>query len=234
MDYHGYQSLSFTAAGRAARLVAPRQAAPGRPWIWRSEFFDHEPQADLALLACGFHLAYLQVSDLYGCPVAIRDMAAFQDALIAEHALAEKVVLEGFSRGGLYAVNYAATHPGRVAGLYLDAPVMDLLSWPGNRRDEGTRACWIECLRAYGVEEAALGALSPIHRVETIARARIPILVVVGDADEVVPVRENSAVLERRYRELGASITVIHKPFTGHHPHSLRDPAPIVAFARAV
>lgn len=234
MDYHGYRSLSFTVAGRAARLVVPHLVAAGRPWIWRSEFFDHEPQADLALLACGFHLAYLQVSDLYGCPEAIRDMAAFQDALITEHALAAKAVLEGFSRGGLYAVNYAATHPGRVAGLYLDAPVLDLLSWPGSRRDEGTRTCWNECLRVHGVDEAGLGTLSPIHRVAALARAGIPILVVVGDADEVVPVRDHTAVLESCYRERGAPITVIHKPFAGHHPHSLRDPALIVVFATAV
>ena len=62
------------------------------------------------------------------------------------------------------------------------------------------------------------------------AQAHIPLLHVVGDADEVVPVTENTAILEQRYRALGGSIQVIHKPGVGHHPHSLQDPAPIVEF----
>ena len=55
-------------------------------------------------------------------------------------------------------------------------------------------------------------------------------LAVVGDADDVVPVEENMAVVERKYRAMGGSIRVIHKPGMGHHPHSLPDPAPIVDF----
>jgi hypothetical protein len=53
---------------------------------------------------------------------------------------------------------------------------------------------------------------------------------VVGDTDDVVPVSENTAVVERRYRELGGDITVIHKPGVGHHPHGLDDPAPVMEF----
>ena len=45
-----------------------------------------------------------------------------------------------------------------------------------------------------------------------------------------MPVTENTAIIEARYKELGGSIQVIHKPGVGHHPHSLKDPAPIVAF----
>ncbi len=37
-------------------------------------------------------------------------------------------------------------------------------------------------------------------------------------------------LLEKRYRALGGDITVIAKPGVGHHPHSLKDPAPIVEF----
>jgi hypothetical protein len=46
----------------------------------------------------------------------------------------------------------------------------------------------------------------------------------------VVPVAENTAILEKRYRELGGTIKVIHKPGVGHHPHGLDDPAPVVEF----
>ena len=61
------------------------------------------------------------------------------------------------------------------------------------------------------------------------ARAGVPLLHVVGDADDVVPVEENTAIMESRYKELGGSIRVIHKPGVGHHPHSLEDPGPIAA-----
>ena len=51
-----------------------------------------------------------------------------------------------------------------------------------------------------------------------------------GDADEVVPVAENSDIIESRYRKLGGNIMVIRKKDVGHHPHSLKDPKPIVDF----
>jgi hypothetical protein len=53
---------------------------------------------------------------------------------------------------------------------------------------------------------------------------------VVGDADTAVPVSENTTILEARYKKLGGTIQVIQKPGIGHHPHSLKDPKPIVDF----
>jgi pimeloyl-ACP methyl ester carboxylesterase len=58
----------------------------------------------------------------------------------------------------------------------------------------------------------------------------VPLLHIVGDADEVVPVAENTAILAARYHALGGSIEIISKPGVGHHPHSLVDPTPIVEF----
>ena len=49
----------------------PEEAAHGKPWIWRARFFGHEPQADLALLEKGYHLAYTDVAGLYGSPKAV-------------------------------------------------------------------------------------------------------------------------------------------------------------------
>jgi hypothetical protein len=54
----------------------------------------------------------------------------------------------------------------------------------------------------------------------------------IGDADEIVPVAENTLVLAERYRACGGSIDVITCPGGKHHPHGLPDPAPIVAFIR--
>ena len=74
--YEGFERLDFAVGDRAGWLVLPRQPAPGKPWIWRTEFFGHEPQADLALLARGFHVAYLDVQNLYGAPVAVQKIVS--------------------------------------------------------------------------------------------------------------------------------------------------------------
>ncbi len=46
----------------------------------------------------------------------------------------------------------------------------------------------------------------------------------------MVPYVENTAQLEGRYKEKGSNIEVILKPGVDHHPHSLKDPQPIVDF----
>ena len=69
---------------------------------------------------------------------------------------------------------------------------------------------------------------NPIDLLAPLAKAKIPVLHLVGDADDKVPVAENTTVLAERYRKLGGSIEVIVKPGVGHHPHSLSDPAPVV------
>jgi hypothetical protein len=58
----------------------------------------------------------------------------------------------------------------------------------------------------------------------------VALIHVVGDADDVVPPAENAAIVEQRYRALGGTIEVIHKPMCGHHPHGLDDPQPVVDF----
>lgn len=227
-QWNGYARVDFTVAGRPGLLVFPHQAAAGKPWIWRTEFFGHEPQADLALLAKGWHVAYLDAKNMYGSPAAIGHMGNFYAHVVVRFGLAQRVVLEGFSRGGLYAINFALAHPTRVAALYLDAPVLDIRSWPGKKRESKE---WAQCLEAYGLNEATLaGYRSPLDRVLTIARAGVPILSVCGDADQTVPYLENTAILEKKYRDAGGLIEVILKPGVDHHPHSLKDPAPIVDF----
>ncbi len=225
--------LGFMVDGRKCLLVVPAIPAKGNPWIWRTEFFGHEPQADMALVTKGFHVAYMDVQDMYGAPVALDHMDRFYDDLMKKHHLAPKTVLEGFSRGGLFAFNWAVRHPDRVSCIYVDAPVCDFKSWPGGKgRGAGSPADWEKCKRAYGLtEEQALAyPLNPIDNLKPLASARIPILSVCGGADTAVPPVENTSLLAQRYRQLGGEINVIMKPGVGHHPHSLKDPAPIVDF----
>lgn len=241
----GYARTDFYFGGRECVLVAPREAAPGKPWVWRSEFFGAFADADLALLEQGWHLAYCRLSNLYGCPYAAGQMEAFRAELAAKYGLAPKPVLFGFSRGGLYALRYAALYPDRVAALYLDAPVVDIRSWPGGQgAGRGAPEEWRDCLAAYGIARAASSPADALRLAGAVterllaglaapARAGVPVLLISGDADLDVPFGENGAVLERAYQAYGGAVTTILKPGGGHHPHSLPDVAPIVDFVRA-
>lgn len=227
-QWNGFERLDFSVAGRPAILIRPTSASAERAWIWRTEFFDHEPQVDLALLARGWHVAYIDAKNMYGSPKAMAIFGQFYAHLVVNHRLSQRVVLEGFSRGGLYAINFAISHPTRVAALYLDAPVLDIRSWPGRKRDSKE---WTECLEAYGLNEQSVATFrGPLDRLVTVAKAGVPIISVCGDADTVVPLVENTKILEERYRELGGKIQVILKPGGEHHPHSLKDPTPVVDF----
>jgi len=227
--WNGFARVDFEVAGRSCWVVVPKVAAPGRPWIWRTEFFGHEPQADLELLSRGWHVAYLDAKNMYGAPKAIALMGQFYTHMTKERRLAKRVVLEGFSRGGLYAFNYAVAHPQQVAALYLDAPVLDIRSWPGKKPQSKE---WRDCLAVYGLTEETVAGFTggPLDNVAVVAKARVPILSVCGGADKTVPLAENTALLETRYRELGGLIEVIVKDGGDHHPHSLKDPARIVDF----
>jgi pimeloyl-ACP methyl ester carboxylesterase len=231
--WSGYSKQDFTIDGHKAILIEPKTPLPGKPWIWRTEFFGHEPQADVALLAKGYHVAFINVQDLYGAPVALRQMEKFHDYLVKNFGLSPKPVMEGFSRGGLYAFNWAACHPDEVTALYVDAPVCDFKSWPaGKGKSKPWPKEWEGCKKVYGLteEQAMTYSLNPVDNLKPLASAHIPILAVCGDADNIVPIDENILVVEKRYKELGGEIKVISKPGCGHHPHSLVDPTPIVDF----
>lgn len=248
-DWYGCRRLDFEFEGRPAIFVEPdadrapdgpaADGAAGRPWVWRAEFFGAFDTADRALLHRGWPLLYLCVSDMYGCPEAVAAMKRFHDAAVKRFGLAEKAVLFGFSRGGLYAVNYAAAHPQDTAALYLDAPVLDITKWPGSLgKTAATRtperdAEWVRCKRIYHLEsdaEALRFRGSPLDRAGILLENRIPLMLVAGDSDTEVDFGENGEKLAELYRRAGVDLEVIVKKGVGHHPHSLKDPAPIVDF----
>ena len=231
-NWNGYACYEFQLQGRDCKIVAPLTVAKGNPWIWRARFWGHEPQVDLALLERGFHVVYMDVSNLYGAPTAVDPWNHFYDFL-TNKGLAPKCVLEGMSRGGLILYDWAAANPQRVACIYADAPVCDVKSWPGGKgASPGSPDDWKRCLKAYGLTEAEMMAYdkNPIDNLEPLAKAMVPALHVCGAADKVVPMDENTNILKQRYQKLGGLVRVIEKEGVGHHPHSLKDPKPIVDF----
>ncbi|CDN32889.1 Sialic acid-specific 9-O-acetylesterase [Mucinivorans hirudinis] len=222
-NFHGFQGHKM--GGNL--VVEPRKAAVGNPWLIRARFWNHQPQTDIALLEQGFHIAYCDVADLYGSPMATKRYDAFYKDM-TKRGLSKKVVLEGMSRGGLIVFNWAARNPDKVAAIYADAPVLDFKSWPlGLDESDGSTGDTEKLLKVYGFKDIDAAKKWKKNPIDQCAKLKnIPIMLVVGDADVVVPVAENSAIFEREI----PGIKVIHKPAVGHHPHSLFAPKQIVEF----
>jgi pimeloyl-ACP methyl ester carboxylesterase len=229
----GYRSHRFVLEGRDCILVQPDTPRRSNPWIWRTEFFGAFPALDLALLEAGFRVAHIDMQNMYGAPVAMQLMDGFYTRMVDAFGLSPKCVLEGFSRGGLFALNWAALNPQSVACLYLDAPVCDFKSWPAGRgRAKGSSDDWQRLKQVYGFTEAEALAYpsNPVDSLAPIAAAGIPIIAAYGDADTDLPPEENILLLEERFKALAGNIVVIAKPGVGHHPHSLADPTPLSIF----
>jgi pimeloyl-ACP methyl ester carboxylesterase len=227
--YLGFKRHLFQIDGKSCWLVEPAKPIPGNHWVWCPIFPDAFPErtATPQLLSAGYYYAFMDVGDTFGAPSALDHMDAFYRAMIAI-GLNPKVALKGISRGGCYSYNWAARNPGKVSVIYGDAPVCNFSSWPANDPAE-----WKALLAVYGYktdEEGRNCPTQPIKELEPLAKAHIPLISVVGDADTVVPYAENTALVEQAYKKLGGEITVIHKPGCNHHPHGLDDPAPVLKF----
>ena len=238
-DYHGGTRRDYIYNGRLLIIVEPavRRAEPC-PWVWRAEFFDAFPAVDLARLQRGYAIVYYALSDMYGCPEAVKLMKQAHDFVTERFSLRDKANIFGFSRGGLYACNYALAYPEDVQLLYLDAPVLDIRSWPlcllpataAKKADFTVEAA--QCAELYGLtsEQEALGFhASPIDSADRLKK--LPVLLIAGDADTTVPFCDNGALLARVLE--GGDFLLILKPGCEHWPHSLQDPAPAVEFLEA-
>jgi alpha-beta hydrolase superfamily lysophospholipase len=92
---------------------------------------------------------------------------------------------------------------------------------------------WEACKKAWNLqsdEDIRSFRGNPLDKVKKIVRGGYPMLHVCGADDEVVPMAENTDLFEQKVKALGGNITVIRKEGVRHHPHSLKDPAPIVNF----
>ena len=230
-DFHGFLRLDFALGDTklACTLVVPHAATYDRQWIWRMRFFGHEPALDLALLDRGLHLFYCDVAGLFGAPAAIARMEKAY-AFVRTLGLHPHPILEGMSRGGLPAVNWAHKHPGRASALYLDNPVGDFRSWPGGKSGKRHDASWRACLEAYGLDEDSVGSFDrmPVDIAAKLAARRLPLFLVYGAEDRVVPPRENGLRLAAHWLDANATHRVWVKPEAAHHPHGLEPVDPLL------
>lgn len=228
-EWSGHERYDFLFNERDVIVVTPEKAAKGKPWIWRPAFFDAFASVDKALLKKGFHVVYYDLTHLYGSPRSVSLGTDFYHYMKNYYGVSEKVTLEGFSRGGLFAINWAVKNPEKVACIYLDAPVCNVFSWPGrsSRPDY-----WAEMLKEWQITDQEMNQFkgNPVDNLSVLAQAGIPIMAVCGDSDQVVPLKDNMHIVYTRYLALGGPVEMILKPGVDHHPHSLEKPEPVVDF----
>lgn len=233
-QWQGFSRLDFTLPKENARciLVKPEKPAKGAPWIWRARFWGHQPALDVMLLKQGYHVAYCDIGGLFGSPKAIKRWDQFY-ALAIANGLSPKPVLEGMSRGGLIIVNWASANPDKVAAIYGDNPVCNFNSWPGGKNGKPSPRDWKRCLQVYGIDaEAAAKHPQPLSAatLKPLALRGVPIALVLGTADKVVPPAENGEALAKNYRDLKGPVRIWRKEGKGHHPHGLHPPDELAAY----
>ncbi|AQT67046.1 Alpha/beta hydrolase family protein [Anaerohalosphaera lusitana] len=224
-SWNGYEKYDFALDGIPCYVVAPKECEPGKPWVLRARFPNYHADIDVKLLEAGYHIAFINVANLYGGPEACKRWSKMYEHMIDKYDLNAKVVLEGVSRGGLIVYNWAKRNPDKVASIYCDTPVCDIRSWPGGKgQGRGSDADWERCMKAYGLTEETAGEFTgnPIDGLDELAKAGVPVMHVVSESDTVVPPDENTRVLQKRYRELDGPILVLSidegtKVSHGHH-----------------
>ncbi len=232
--WHGFVRHDFTLAKTkaSARLVFPTKAAPGNPWIWRARFFGHQPDLDISLLKKGYHLGYVDVSNLYGNKTAMLRGDEFHQFLTKKIKLNQKPILEGMSRGGLFVFHFAANYPKHVGAIYGDNPVLDFTSWPGGLGSASRSSHnWSRCLHAHGLTQDQVQQFVQITHPDFAKKiAHIPIALVIGNLDPIVPPAENSDLLIQNLTNLKHPPKIWRKPKAQHHPHGLKPVQPLVNF----
>jgi pimeloyl-ACP methyl ester carboxylesterase len=229
-----FEKHELVVEGQSTTIVYPLEPLVGMHWAWKGEFLDAFPQTELALLRHGIHIVHMAYPDQFGSPSAVEKWDGLYEFLTTECGFSKRPALIGLSRGGLYCYQWAIANPEKVSCIYGDAPVCDMRSWPGGKGDgSGSPKDWQKVMSVFNFaseDDAMRYKGNPIDNLQTLAEHRIPILHVYGDADEVVPWKENTGLLADRYVKMGGHIELIGKHGCGHHPHGLSNPAPIVDF----
>lgn len=230
-QWNGFKRIDFLFEGREAVLVFPETANENKNWLFKTEYFNAFPNFEIEMLKRGWHLAYIKNITRWCLDEDLDLKKRFADYLSETYGLHKKCVPVGMSCGGLIGVKFTAKYPEYVDVLYLDAPVMNFLSCPG-RVGKSTYDFMQEFTDAMGMDIVDLINYRehPVDKMHLLLENNIPIIMVYGDSDDIVPYDENGAFLEKYYRENNGTLVVIGKENCGHHPHGLEDSTPIIEF----
>lgn len=231
-----FRTEDFPFEGRVGKIVYPSCESNGK-LLLKTEYFDAFPFFEAAMLDKGYTLCFLPHPTRWAPDSETHLMADFVRAVAKKLGFEAKCIPVGMSCGGLQAVRMAQLHPELISVMYIDAPVLNLLSLAGLGaiNPEFSAIFWPELVNTYGFTRSTIVNFrkSPIDALDLLIANNIPIIMLYGDADDVVVYEENGQILADYYAEKGGDIKVICKPGCGHHPHGLEDPTPIIEFVEA-
>ncbi len=210
---------NFIVAKRPAFVMMPpnvKRHLP-TPWVWYAPTLGKGlPGGAEKWMFEQFHrngiaIAGIDVGESYGSPNGRKLYDELYSELTKNRGFSTKPVLLARSRGGLMLYSWAAENPksvGGVAGIY---PVCNLESYPGLKRAAAAFELSSDELKTQ------LAKHNPIDRLESLAKAKVPILHIHGDSDKVVPLKANSSELETRYKAFGGPVEIQIVKGQGHN-----------------
>ena len=232
----GTKIYRFIFEDREAVLTVPAGCS-GR-WMMKTEYHYAFPATQDCAVRRGWALGWLSNRDRWGTDPDLDARARFVGFCADVFGLERRIVPLGMSCGGLIAVNFAEKYPELVSALYLDAPVMTLLSFPlGLGHSQAFPDVWEnEVVPAYGLTRESLLSWRrhPMDRLDAVIAHGIPCALVAGDSDRLVPYDENGIVVTQKYIAAGVPFALWLKPGCDHHPHGLECPDEVLAFIERV
>ena len=221
-DFNGFKMYEFKFDGCDCKIVEPKEPLPGKRWIWKAEYFHAFQSFETEMLNRGYYYCYMKTEYAFGSPATGKHWDKFYELLTEKYGFARKALLFGLSVGGLYIYNWAVNNTDKISCLYADNPVCDIKSWPGGKGcGPGSPDHWQKLFTCYGFAseaEALAWRGNPVDTLKVIVDAGIPLIHAAAIEDEVVPITENTDVMEKNCLALGGKITVF-RHHGHHHPH---------------
>lgn len=208
----------FTVEGRPAFIIPPstKPKSEATPWVWYAPTLPGLPSdAEVWMFErfteAGFAIAGIDVGESYGSPDGRALYSALYNELTTKRGFAPKAVLLGRSRGGLMLLSWAADNAEKVGGFAGIYPVCSLVSYPGLDKASGAYHMTSEDLAK------RLAEYNPVDRLAPLARAGVPFFAIHGDSDELVPLKDNSGEVAKRYEALGGKMQLVVPKGEGHN-----------------
>ncbi|MBQ7793468.1 MAG: alpha/beta hydrolase [Clostridia bacterium] len=228
-EWNGFEMIEETLSGRMVIVVVPKK--PNGKWVLKTEYFDAFPNAEIELVKMGYHLAHIKNTTRWHNWSDTDARAELAEYMHKKYGVEKKCVIVGMSCGGMQGIYFASKYPELVSCMYLDAPVVNLLSCPagvGNATD----ALFAEFKEHKKMDLPELIAFRdhPLDHIPKLVKSKIPVILVCGDSDKTVPYEENGKLLNDAYIANNCEIVTIIKKDCDHHPHGLEDNSPIIDF----
>ena len=212
-----YEPVEFWVGSSKCFVLDANSSNQNKPWVWYAPTLPAHPDPSHSwyidkLLEKAISFAGCDQGEVRGSPKSVGRFTKFYNEMV-DRGYSKKPILLGQSRGGLMMLSWAVKNPNKVkafAGIY---PVLNLRSWPMTRNLSSTLA---DFEMDQGTFLKTVDLHNPIHQLEGLAQAKVPLFMVHGDSDRIVPLEENTEIVINRYTKLGGGAEVKVVPGKGH------------------